>query len=89
LRRQALAWLRDELQARRRLLEGLAQASPSVPRDLRNWLEDLDFAGVREPNGQARLPEAERRAWQELWVEVADALAQAEGTTAPGQRAGR
>jgi hypothetical protein len=43
---------------------------------------------VRGPEALARLPEPERQAWQQLWADVADALARAEGTTPPKQKAG-
>jgi hypothetical protein len=45
--------------------------------DLHRWLEDPDFAGVRGPEALARLPEAERQAWQKLWADIADALSRA------------
>jgi hypothetical protein len=74
-RRQALAWLRAELEARRRLLEsGWPQASPPGPVELQHWLKDRAFAGVREAEALARLPEAERLAWRQLWGEVTDAV---------------
>jgi hypothetical protein len=77
-RRQALGWLRAELEARRRLLEEEPQtARLTVARDMQYWLEDPQFAGVRDPNALARLPQAERQAWQRLWADVADALARA------------
>jgi hypothetical protein len=86
-RRQALGWLRAELEARRRLWAGEpAQALPLV-HDLKNWLVYPYLAGVREPEALSRLPEAERRAWQKLWTDVADTLARAEGTTPLEQRA--
>jgi hypothetical protein len=37
---------------------------------LRHWLADSDFDGVRGQQAPARLPAAERRAWQALWQEV-------------------
>jgi tetratricopeptide (TPR) repeat protein len=75
LRRQALAWLRADLEAWRRLLDnGLAGARPVVRGQMSHWLADTDFAGVRGPDALARLPEAERPAWQKLWSDVADTL---------------
>jgi hypothetical protein len=89
-RRQALAWLRDELEAERRLLA----TEPGETRwfmlvGLQRWLWDPDFAGVRGPNALARLSEPERQAWRRLWADVADTLARAEGTAAPEEGAGR
>jgi hypothetical protein len=89
-RRQALGWLRSALEARRRLLE--QEPEPNrwvVACDLPYWLGDPDFDGVRGPDALGRLPAAERQAWQTLWADVADTLARAEGTTAPGKKASR
>src|SRR5262249_35726295 len=83
-RRQALDWLQAELEARRRLLEtDPAKNRWIIACDLQRWFNDPGFAGVREPNELARLPEAERQAWRKLWADIADIWAQAEGTTLP------
>ena len=76
-RRRALDWLRDELEAQHRLLEGKPEKVWAVARDMQYWLLDPHFAGVREPEALGRLPEAERQAWQQLWADVADTLARA------------
>jgi hypothetical protein len=86
-RRQALDWLRAELEARVRLLEDPQTAYLTVPRDLPYWLEAPDFAGVRGPEALGRLPQSERQAWQQLWADVADTLARAYRTAAPEERA--
>jgi serine/threonine protein kinase/Flp pilus assembly protein TadD len=71
LRRQALDWLRSDLQAFRRLLnEGPDTIRPDIVRNLRHWLMDPDFAGVRGERALAALPAAERPDWQQLWQEV-------------------
>jgi hypothetical protein len=86
---KALDWLRAELEARRRLLDQEPEKTRwIVACDLHRWLEDPDFAGVRGPEALARLPAAERQAWQDLWADVADTLARAVGTTPPEQRVG-
>jgi serine/threonine-protein kinase len=80
LRRQALDWLRAELEAWGRLLDkepDQARSAARVTKVLRHWLTDADLAGVRGPEALAKLPEAERRPWQELWGRVADTLARA------------
>jgi hypothetical protein len=87
-RRQARDWLRAELDSWGRLVEKEPGNPWLVARDLRDWLEDPHLAGVRGPDALARLPEAERQAWQKLWADVADTRARAEGTTPPGQKAG-
>src|SRR5262249_20612244 len=71
LRRQALAWLRDELTAYRRLLEKEPDKSRTTVREqMQHWLRDADFASVRGADALARLPPAERPDWQILWQEV-------------------
>jgi hypothetical protein len=88
-RRQARGWLRAELEARRRLLGQQPEKTRwIVAYDMHRWLEDPDFAGVRGPEALARLPEAERQAWQKLWADVADTLARSAGTTPPEQGVG-
>jgi serine/threonine-protein kinase len=77
LRRQALTWLRADLAAWRRLLEkDTSRAGPIVLQQMRHWQQDSDFAGVRG-DAVARLPEAEREGWRQLWTDVADTLARA------------
>jgi serine/threonine-protein kinase len=70
-RKQALSWLRADL-ARR-----VAQADSGDPRQLRDvrgnlpfWKRDDNLACVRDPQALARLPQAERLAWQRFWAEV-------------------
>jgi hypothetical protein len=87
-RRQALGWLRAALEARQRLLErGPQAARNTITRDLEHWLEVPHFAKVRGPDALGRLPVGERQAWQQLWADVADTLARAEGTP-PEPKAG-
>jgi hypothetical protein len=66
-----------ELEARRRLLAQDPGKVRAVARDMRDWLADASFAGVRGPEALALLPAAERQAWQKLWTDFADTLAQA------------
>jgi hypothetical protein len=44
---------------------------PGIRRALAAWPTDPNLAGVRDPAELARLPEAERAAWQRLWDDVA------------------
>jgi hypothetical protein len=84
LRRQALGWLRAELEAQRRLLE--REPAPNrgyIAGGLQRWLRDPYFDRVRGPEALQRLPAAERQAWHQLWADVADTLARAEGTAVP------
>jgi hypothetical protein len=71
LRKLALDWLHADLRAWRKLLEkGPEKARPAVAQQMQHWLADPDFAGVRGAAALAKLPAAERPAWQQLWEEV-------------------
>jgi serine/threonine protein kinase len=71
LRRQALAWLRAELELwARRLAAGKAEDRPLAAKTLGRWLRDYDLAGVRDPQALAGLPEAERSEWRQWWADV-------------------
>jgi serine/threonine-protein kinase len=71
LRQQALDWLRADLKAWRQVLEkSAAKAGPVIAQRMRQWLQDTDFAGVREGEALSRLPEAEHKDWRKLWQEV-------------------
>jgi tetratricopeptide (TPR) repeat protein len=69
LRRQALDWLRADLDAHRRRPKGDRDA---VRKTLAHWKVDADLAGVRDPEGLAKLPGEERAAWRAFWEEVND-----------------
>jgi WD40 repeat protein/tetratricopeptide (TPR) repeat protein len=74
LRRQALDWLRADLAAWGQLVEKTPdQARPLAQEKLRFWQQDADFNGVRGA-ALAKLPEAERQAWQQLWKDVVQML---------------
>jgi serine/threonine protein kinase len=80
LRCQALEWLRADLAAWARLVDEespRARSAARVAKVLQWWLVDADFAGVRGPEALAKLPEAERQAWQQLWGHVIDTLTRA------------
>jgi tetratricopeptide (TPR) repeat protein len=88
LRRQALDWLRADLDALGRLLGAGAEPARNAARvaqSLQRWLTDPDFAGVREPEGLARLPEAERQTWHKLWGDVTNTLTRTQDRAAPGK----
>jgi tetratricopeptide (TPR) repeat protein len=71
LRQQALAWLRDNLQQYATQLEGdTPKAKALVQQTLQHWQKDPDLASVRGKEALAKLTEAERAAWQQLWAEV-------------------
>jgi Flp pilus assembly protein TadD len=69
LRQQALSWLRADLAAWARRLEKDPAQSRAMRQALRRWQQDADFASVRG-DALAKLGEAERQPWQELWADV-------------------
>ncbi len=69
-RRQALAWLRADLAAQSGQLAGQPEEKAEALKQLRHWLADQDFVGVRDAAGLAQLPEAERKEWEAFWAEV-------------------
>jgi tetratricopeptide (TPR) repeat protein/serine/threonine protein kinase len=84
LRRQALGWLRGELEAWGRLLDNgpnQPRSAAAVTNILRHWQADPDLAGVRGPEALAKLPEVERQPWQKLWADTAEMLARAQKKT--------
>jgi serine/threonine-protein kinase len=73
-RRQALDWLRQDLTWwDGALAGGDAQAIAHAREWLPRWRTDGTLDGVRARDGLARLPDAERAQWQQLWSDV-DAL---------------
>jgi hypothetical protein len=48
-----------------------------VESTLEYWKSPPDFAGVRDPDALARLPEDERKSWRALWTDVEAMLKQA------------
>jgi len=59
----------------RKLLDkGPEKARPAIFQQLRHWQKDDDLAGVRDKVPLARLPAAEREAWQQLWADVGKVL---------------
>jgi serine/threonine protein kinase/tetratricopeptide (TPR) repeat protein len=89
LRREALDWLRADLNDWRGLLDEQPDKNRAVVVErMRYWQEDIDFAGVRGPKALAKLPETEREAWQKLWDDVASTLARAQANTTPEKSSG-
>jgi serine/threonine protein kinase/Flp pilus assembly protein TadD len=80
LRQQALDWLRADLKAYRQLMEkSEGKAGSAIAQRMQQWLQDTDFAGVRDKDALAKLPEKEREAWRQLWADVAEMLAKTQG----------
>jgi tetratricopeptide (TPR) repeat protein len=71
-RRQALTWLRADLDWWRRALDrGNAQTRAVLGQWLQQLQANSDLAAVRARDALAKLPEAERKQWQQFWADVA------------------
>ena len=71
LRSQALGWLKTELAAwDQSLAGGSPGAKGAAVQSLNHWRVDGDFAGLREVDALAKLPEPERATWRAFWDEV-------------------
>ncbi len=71
LRRQALDWLRADLDAlTARVAGGRPAVLLSVNRLLTHWRTDPDLAGVRDADALAKLPDQEREPCAKLWADV-------------------
>ncbi len=80
LRAQALGWLKGELAAWSKLLDGGKPESRAAVRQvLDHWKIDTDLAGLRDEVGLATLPPEERPAWLGFWADVETLLKKAQG----------
>jgi tetratricopeptide (TPR) repeat protein len=81
LRARALGWLRADLTAWTKLLDGGdPQARATVRAKMQHWQTDADLRGIRHPWALLRLPAGERAAWRQLWGEVEALGRRAAGT---------
>jgi hypothetical protein len=78
LRKEALEWLRADLDAYTRLGEN-ADAAQAVRERLIHWLQDTDLGALRDEKALSALPQAERQEWQNLWADVSALLKKVEG----------
>jgi hypothetical protein len=70
-RKQARAWLKLDLAAWARKLDGGAATDRVLVRQrLTGWRADPDLAGLREPGALEKLSAEEREEWLALWKEV-------------------
>ena len=75
LRKQALDWLRADLAARIKQVEGGSAADfGKLLRHLKHSQKDSDLAGIRDATALAKLPADERAACEKLWSDVASLL---------------
>jgi serine/threonine-protein kinase len=71
-RRQALDWLRADLAASTRLLEGGRPGDAAwVRQQLQRWQREGDLAGLRDVDAVAQLPADEQQACRRLWADIA------------------
>ncbi len=78
LRRQAIEWLKADLAARAKRLDGgKPEDRAGLVRTLRHWKVDRDLVGIREEGDLKKLAEDERKAWQAFWAEVVALLKKA------------
>jgi serine/threonine protein kinase/Flp pilus assembly protein TadD len=74
LRQQGLDWLRADLASHASSVDGgPAEARAFAQVVMQRWQRNTDLAGVRG-TALAKLPEAERQAWGQLWVDVEQTL---------------
>ena len=72
LRERARGWLRADLAAWSKVLDGGNEPArkQAVAGTLASWKEDSDLAGIRDEAALAKLPEAEREGFRALWADV-------------------
>lgn len=73
-RREALAWLRAELDVRISHLKDDKIPRPEVRTELRELLRDRDFNSVRQPESMTELGDEEFGAWSRFWMRVTEAF---------------
>jgi serine/threonine protein kinase/Flp pilus assembly protein TadD len=84
-RKQALAWLRADLAANGKLLEGgKPEAGRLVRQRLLRWQGDPALAGLRDPAAVALLSAGEAEACRQLWAEVGALLDKATAAAQAG-----
>jgi superkiller protein 3 len=77
-RQQALDWLRDDLTAYGKLLEGGKPEDRALVRQrLQHWKQDRDLAGLRDKDAVAKLSEDEQKTCKQLWAGVETMLQKA------------
>jgi tetratricopeptide (TPR) repeat protein len=70
LRRQALGWLRAELDVYPMDVNSNPASRAATHKAMGEWLSDSDLAPTREPAAVKQLPQAEQDAWNQLWADV-------------------
>jgi hypothetical protein len=75
LRRQALAWLRADLDGWARFVRENPKIRWQPEAEMRRWQRHPNLASLRDPPSLARLPDDERQACERLWADVNALLA--------------
>jgi Flp pilus assembly protein TadD len=70
LRREGLAWLREEFAIWSRMADEQENNRAFVQRLAEQWQQGKWFASVREAKALALLPAEEREGWEQLWRDV-------------------
>jgi hypothetical protein len=79
LRKQAVAWLRADLDYWTRQAESTNPTTRSAAQQvLQHWQSDADVAGIRDRDTVAKLPADEREPCRQLWADVAELLRKVE-----------
>jgi tetratricopeptide (TPR) repeat protein len=82
LRQQARAWLQDNLKLYTGQLDDLdIKKRADLQKTLQHWQKDPDLDSVRGKEALAKLPAAERAAWQEVWGQVETLLKKTQEST--------
>lgn len=81
-RKQALDWLRADLDALKQRLTSDSGSRMLMVQSLSHWQQDPDLDSVRDDDGLAALASDEQTAWRELWSDVAE-LAGSASASAP------
>jgi serine/threonine-protein kinase len=77
-RKQAIAWLRADLDLLgRRLAAGTALDRQAVRATLTHWQGDADLVSIRAPEALKKLPAGEQEPCRKLWADVAALLKKA------------
>ena len=79
LRRQALDWLKADLQAWRDILQSQPDRAGETVTMLSHWRRDPDLANLREDAALDKLPGDDEAEWDKLWSDVAELRGEAAG----------
>ncbi|MCE9605134.1 MAG: tetratricopeptide repeat protein [Planctomycetia bacterium] len=87
LGQQAISWLQADLAGYSKLLANGSLAGGTLVRQkLRHWQRDSDLAGIRDKAAMDKFTAEERKAFAQLWVDVAALLKKAETPTAEDRK---